>query len=189
MHSENPGGRRPERGFRPVRRVGGRRVARANWGAGRSVSAGEVEGRDLVVDRVRVTEEAAAGRVAGALGVAVGEPLCVRRRRYVLDGEAVLLATSYLPAALVAGTAVTEDDPGPGGVYARLAELGEAPARFREIRSRMPSREEADGLGLGAGTPVVLVRRTAFTASGRAVEVNDMVLDSAAYVLEYEFDA
>ncbi|MEU9172319.1 hypothetical protein AB0D34_31790 [Streptomyces sp. NPDC048420] len=37
--------------------------------------------------------------------------------------------------------------------------------------------------------PVVLVVRTAFDADGAAVEVNDMVLDASAYILEYEFDS
>lgn len=31
--------------------------------------------------------------------------------------------------------------------------------------------------------------RTAFDSAGRAVEVNEMTLDSAAYVLDYAFDA
>lgn len=35
----------------------------------------------------------------------------------------------------------------------------------------------------------MLVCRTAFTADGRAVEVNEMILDSASYILEYDFDA
>lgn len=37
--------------------------------------------------------------------------------------------------------------------------------------------------------PVILICRTAFAADGAAVEVNDMVLDSASYILEYGFDA
>jgi GntR family transcriptional regulator len=40
-----------------------------------------------------------------------------------------------------------------------------------------------------AGVPVVLIARTAFDADGAAVEVNHMVLDAAAYVLEYDFEA
>ncbi|MGW1939753.1 UTRA domain-containing protein [Streptomyces sp. CB03578] len=39
------------------------------------------------------------------------------------------------------------------------------------------------------GTPVVLICRTAFTVEGKVVEVNEMVLDASAYVLEYECDA
>ena len=56
-----------------------------------------------------------------------------------LDDKPVLLATSYLPASVVAGSAITREDTGPGGTYARLAELGYKPVHFREeIRSRMP---------------------------------------------------
>lgn len=36
---------------------------------------------------------------------------------------------------------------------------------------------------------MVLVCRTAYTEQGRAVEVNEMILDSASYVLEYGFEA
>lgn len=35
----------------------------------------------------------------------------------------------------------------------------------------------------------MLIARTAFDAAGVAVEVNNMVLDSSAYVLEFDFDA
>lgn len=117
--------------------------------------------------------------------VAVVRPL-VR----VADGKPVLLATSFLPAALVAGSAITREDTGPGGTYARLGELGFPPVRFREeVRSRMPSQDEANRLRLSVGTPVMLICRTAFAAEERPVEVNEMTLDSASYVLEYDFDA
>ncbi|MGX1029706.1 DNA-binding GntR family transcriptional regulator [Streptomyces ambofaciens] len=102
--------------------------------------------------------------VAAVLNLAEEETVCVRRRRFVLDGKPVLLATSYLPASLVAGSAITQEDTGPGGMYARLAELGYKPVHFREeVRSRMPSQDEATQLGMSAGTPVILVCRTAFT--------------------------
>ncbi|MEU6478908.1 GntR family transcriptional regulator [Streptomyces sp. NPDC047017] len=179
------------RDFRPVRRRGIERLARGQWGQGRSVWAADIGERDLTVDSVEVTEEEAApGAVAAVLELAEDAPVCVRRRRFVLDGKPVLLSTSYLPATLVAGTPVTRPDTGPGGTYARLAELGHAPVRFREeIRSRMPSRDEAERLALPAGVPVVLVARTAYDAEGAVVEVNEMVLDSSAYVLEYDFEA
>ncbi|WP_342354578.1 UTRA domain-containing protein [Streptomyces griseofuscus] len=78
---------------------------------------------------------------------------------------------------------------GPGGVYARLSDLGHAPARFREeLRSRMPTRPEADRLELPPGAPVIHLTRTAFDTEGRVIEMNEMVLDSAAYVLEYDFE-
>ncbi|MFD3676549.1 GntR family transcriptional regulator [Streptomyces sp. NPDC058613] len=178
------------REFRLIRRRGVQRLAPGVWGDGRSIWAADTEDREPVVEFLGVTDEAAPDAVAVVLGLGAGATACVRRRRFLLDGKPVMLASSYLDAALVAGTPVAEPDSGPGGIYARLAELGHGPARFREeIRSRMPDPDEAARLGLAAGTPVVLVCRTAYTAEGQAVEVNEMVLDSAAYVLEYEFDA
>ncbi|MFF4916167.1 GntR family transcriptional regulator [Streptomyces tendae] len=178
------------REFRPLRRRGIQRLAQQQWGNGRSVWAADIENRSLDVDQVAVSEEAAPDGVAAVLDLADGETVCVRRRRFVLDGKPVLLATSYLPAALVAGSAITQEDTGKGGTYARLAELGHGPVHFREeIRSRMPSKGEADQLGMAAGTPVIVICRTAFTDEGRAVEINEMKLDAASYVLEYDFDA
>ncbi|GFN03730.1 hypothetical protein Smic_22860 [Streptomyces microflavus] len=139
---------------------------------------------------MEVREGAAPESVARVLDLGEGESAWIRSRRFVLDGKPVLLSTSYLPASLVAGSAITQQDTGPGGTYARLAELGHKPVHFREeIRSRMPLPEEASRLSLPAGTPVMLVCRTAYAEEGRAVEVNEMVLDAAAYVLEYDFDA
>ncbi len=143
-----------------------------------------------MVDQVEVGEGASSENTARLLGLDAGERVCVRSRRFVLDGEPVLLSTSYLPAPPVEGSAITRPDTGPGGIYARLAELGYDPAHFREeIRSRMPLPEEVAKLRLPAGTPVMLICRTAFAEEGRVVEVNEMVLDAAAYVLEYDFDA
>jgi GntR family transcriptional regulator len=102
----------------------------------------------------------------------------------------VLLSSSYLPAQLVNGSPILRPDPGPGGIYARLADLGQAPAHFREdVLSRMPMPTEGQDLEMVPGTPVFLITRIAYTAQGRAVEVNEMVLDASAYVLEYAFDA
>ncbi|MFG2665793.1 GntR family transcriptional regulator [Streptomyces sp. NPDC048387] len=178
------------RGFKPLRRRGIQRLAQEGWGAGRSVWSVDAEDRVLVVDQVEVHEEAVRGPVADILGVTAGSRVWVRSRRFVLDGKPVLFATSCLPSDIVADSAVTQADTGPGGTYARLAELGYAPVRFREeIRSRMPSADEAERLSLPVGTPVIQIVRTAFAEGGRAVEVNEMTLDSASYVLEYDFDA
>ncbi|MFJ2746052.1 GntR family transcriptional regulator [Streptomyces sp. NPDC087440] len=177
------------RSFRPLRRSGIRRLAGEQWAAGRSVWSADLgDQRVLTVDRVVVEEAPASARVAGLLGVPAGQPVWERRRRYVLDGKPVLLAGSRFPAELVRDTAVVRPDPGPGGVYARLGELGHAPTRFREeITARTPTAAEA--AELSRPSTVILITRTAFTATGTVVEVNDMVLDAASYILEYEFDA
>ncbi|MFF8811927.1 GntR family transcriptional regulator [Streptomyces pactum] len=178
------------RSLPPLRRQSVQRLAREGWGAGKSIWSTETSGRDLAIDQVTVGEQPAPERVAGLLGVEAGAVVCLRSRRFVLDRRPVLLSDSYLPAVLVAGSAITRPNTGPGGTYARLAELGHAPVRFREeVRSRIITDEEAVRLELASGTPVLLVCRTAFTDSGHAVEVNEMVMDAAAYVLEYDFDA
>lgn len=178
------------REYRPLRRRGIQRLAPQQWGGGRSIWSADIENRSLEVDRITVSEEAAPDRVGRVLELAGEETVCVRRRRFVLDGKPVLLATSYLPASLVAGSAITQEDTGAGGTYARLAELGHEPVHFREeIRSRMPSKDEAAELSMSAGTPVILICRTAFTDEGRPVEINEMTLDAASYILEYDFDA
>ncbi|WP_333770431.1 GntR family transcriptional regulator [Streptomyces sp. IBSBF 2435] len=178
------------RSFHPLRRRGIQRLSRSQWGEGRSIWAADTDDRTLVVDQLKVTEEEAPERIASVLGLEPGDALCVRSRRFVLDSKPILVARSYLPASLVAGSAITEEDTGPGGTYARLAELGYKPVHFREeIRCRMPSLDEATQLGLAMGTPVILICRTAFADEGRAVEVNEMTLDSASYILEYDFDA
>ncbi|MFF3016054.1 GntR family transcriptional regulator [Streptomyces sp. NPDC057939] len=178
------------RAFRPLRRRGIQRLAQEQWGSGRSIWSTDTEDRDLVVDQIEVREEEADSRIADALGVSSGSRVWTRGRRFVLDGKPVLFAKSYLPSDVVADSAITQVDTGPGGTYARLAELGHRPAHFREeIRSRMPSADEAERLSLAMGTPVIQIVRTAFTEDGHAVEVNEMTLDSASYVLEYDFDA
>ncbi|MFG2979194.1 GntR family transcriptional regulator [Streptomyces sp. NPDC048331] len=178
------------RAFKPLRRRGIQRLAHEQWGAGRSIWSDESEDRDLIVDHIDVREEEADRRFSDALGIPAGARVWARSRRFVLDGKPVLFAMSYLPSDVVGDSAITQVDTGPGGTYARLAELGFAPVHFREeIRSRMPSADEAERLSLSMGTPVIHIVRTAFAQGGRVVEVNEMTLDSASYVLEYDFDA
>ncbi|MFJ2025047.1 GntR family transcriptional regulator [Streptomyces sp. NPDC087897] len=187
MTATDTSGREPEP--RPLVRRGIQRLAHEHWRTGRSVWEADLAGRELVVDHLEVREGVASENAARVLGPD-NELVWIRSRRFVLDGKPVLLATSYLPASLVDGSAITEPATGPGGIYARLAELGHGPVHFREeIRSRMPLPEETAKLRLPTGTPVMLICRTAFAEEGRVVEVNEMVLDAAAYVLEYDFDA
>ncbi|GGO98626.1 GntR family transcriptional regulator [Wenjunlia tyrosinilytica] len=174
--------------FRPIRRHGIQRLARTQWGAGKSIWSADEE-RPVTID-VRVDALAAPEHIARMLDIEDGGSVCARSRRFVLDGRPVMLATSYLPFELVDGTAITRVDTGEGGAYARLAEIGHGPAHFREeVRCRLPTAEEAEGLEMPLERPVIKLCRTAFDADGRAVEVNEMTLDSAAYVLEYAFDA
>ncbi|MFE6743884.1 GntR family transcriptional regulator [Streptomyces tubercidicus] len=177
------------RSFQPIRRRSIARLSRERWGSGATIFSAD-DSRDLTVDASVLGDDIEApAPIATVLQLPDGRGFA-RRRRFIVEGRPVLLSTSYLPQEIVRGSAITEADTGPGGTYARLAELGYEPTHFREeIRVRRPSAEDAEGLGVSIETPVIKVCRTAYTAGGRAVEVNDMTLDSQAYILEYDFDA
>ncbi|MBM7770867.1 GntR family transcriptional regulator [Actinokineospora baliensis] len=164
------------REFNPYRRVSPKRLQ------GGPVWESDDE-RQPAVEDLAISEEAPPPHVARILPV---DRVLVRRRKYVVEGRPIQLAETYYPAALVRSTAIAELNTGPGGAYARLAELGHKPVRFREeLRSRMPRAEESEALRLDQGTPVICITRTAYTADDRAVEVNEMTLDAGAYILEY----
>jgi GntR family transcriptional regulator len=176
------------REFRPVIRAGITRLA-GSWADGRSVWSAEIEERNLTIELVEVTREEAPDHIRILLDLPDSAPeVVVRRRRYSLDGKPVLLSESWLPADIAAGTRIEQPDTGPGGIYARLAEVGHAPAQFREdLRARMPEPNEAEDLKLPAGTPVVEIARIARTAVGRIIEVNEMTADATAYIFRYDF--
>ncbi|MEV8529195.1 GntR family transcriptional regulator [Streptomyces sp. NPDC052000] len=175
--------------FRPLRRHGIQRIAREQWGAGKSIWSAD-DDRPTAIE-TSVDTAPVPAHIAGMLGLEEGELVCTRSRRFVLREEQrpVQLSTSYLPYELVAGSAIMRVDTGEGGMYARLAELGHTPVRAKEeARSRLPTAEEAEGLAMPLERPVIKLCRTVFDADGRAVEVNEMTLDSAAYILDYTFD-
>ncbi|MGW5677546.1 GntR family transcriptional regulator [Streptomyces sp. NPDC003860] len=174
------------RDFQPIRRVANRRLSQEQWGGGRSIWGADVGDRPMQVTDLRVYEHPAPDDVARALDLEAGTPVVVRDRLFTVEGEPVQAAISYLPADLVRGSAITQKDTGPGGTYARLAELGAGPVQFvEELRARMPSNDEVDRLRLAEGTPIVEIYRTALTKDGRAVEVNRMLLNAGVYVMEY----
>ncbi|MFI5831050.1 GntR family transcriptional regulator [Streptomyces sp. NPDC051578] len=178
------------RKFERIRRPANQRLSREVWGAGRSMWSADIVDKEPTLLDLRVERVDADERVAAMLGVPQGTPIWRRRRRYAVEGKPVLKATSYIPADIADGTEIAAEDTGRGGVYARLEELGHGPTLFREeVRSRMPNKEEKEQLDIARGTPVIEIHRFAAEESGRIVEVNEMVLDSASYVLEYVIPA
>lgn len=176
------------RDVRPIVREGITRLA-GSWTAGRSIWPAEIGERALKVDQIEVGREAPPDHIRVLLDLPDEDAeVVVRKRRYVLDGKPVLLSLSYLPSDVASGTPIEQEDTGPGGINARLAEAGHAPVRFREdLRSRMPKPGESEQLGLRQGKPIVEIARTAYTESGRIVEVNEMYADASSYIFRYDF--
>jgi len=180
--------RRPQR----VVRYASERLSRERWGSGQAIWDADTteQGRSYSVDSLRVTRESPSKSIRESLDLGPDDDVCVRRRRFIIEGRPVMLATSYLPWKLVEGSQITEPHTGPGGTYARLAELSAAPDKFSEaVLGRMPTPEELTRLDLPPGVPVLEVTRLAWTEDGRPVEVQPMVLDSSYYLLHYNFTA
>lgn len=176
----------------PVRRLASDRFARRHRKEGKAAFIAESEqvGATPEVDMLHVAEAAVSPDVADRLKIPEGSPVVVRSRRYSLNGHPVETATSYLPADISRGTPIADPNPGPGGIYARLEDLGHTLERFtEEVHSRMPTPDEAKVLRLAPGVPVFRLIRTAYDVGGRPVEVCDTIMATDAYVLNYELPA
>lgn len=176
----------------PIRRLASDRFARRHRKDGKAAFLAESEqvGARPDVDMIRVREMRAPSEISERLKLDSQDSVVVRSRRYSLDGRPVECATSYIPADIALGTPIVDPNPGPGGIYARLEDLGHTLERFSEdVHARMPTQDEARALNLAAGVPVFRLIRTAFDMDGRAVEVCDTIMAADAYVLNYELPA
>lgn len=175
----------------PVRRLAADRFARRHRDRGLAAFSAEVENLGVgSVDQLEVGRERPSTRLRELLGLAGSARVVARRRRYLLDDEPVELAESYVPLDIAAGTVIEQANTGPGGIYARIEELGHTLAEFiEEVSARMPTPEERRRLLLPSGTPVLIVTRQTMDTSGRVVEVTDTVKAAPRYVLEYRFRA
>jgi GntR family transcriptional regulator len=176
----------------PVRRLASDRLARRHREAGKAAFIAEADkvGARPGVDMIEVSEESPIPEIAERLRLRRDDLAVVRRRRYLLDGRPVELATSYIPAAIAHGTAIERENTGPGGIYARLEELGHRLDHFEEeVSTRMPTADETRALGLLPAVPVIHLVRTAYAADGYPVEVCDTIMAGDSYVLSYELPA
>jgi len=131
------------------------------------------------------TAEAPA-RIAGLLGVDLGEELACRRLLIRHDGEAAEVVTWWFPPDLAAGTVLADPAPLRGGVRQFLA-------RARGIRidhviervtARHPVPHEAKLLGLSRTAPVLALYASARDASGRPVVALDVAMPGDLHDLE-----
>ncbi len=176
----------------PVRRLASDRFARRHRKEGKAAFIVESEqvGVRSEVDMLRVREVVAPPEIVDLLKLSDGTTVVERSRRYSRNGHPVETAISYLPADIARGTPIADPNPGPGGIYARLEDLGHTLERFtEEVRARMPTPDEAKMLELAPGIPVFHLIRTAYDIDGRAVEVCDTIMAADSFILNYELPA
>ncbi|MFC4008735.1 GntR family transcriptional regulator [Nonomuraea purpurea] len=128
------------------------------------------------------------------LGLAVpdGDQHDVMRTAYVFtsadDEQPWMLSTSWEPLSLTKGTSIAFPEGGPHagkGVTHRMAVVGvDVDAWDEEVWARTATREEAQQLGIGAGSIVMVAERSYF-AGERVVEVADIVVPAESTKLVY----
>lgn len=176
----------------PIRRVASDRFQRRHRQEGQAAYLAESEAEQVRprVEVYYVGPAEAPADVATRLGLAQDAKVLIRRRRYFSDEHPTELATSYVPWSLAEGTQMTQENPGPGGIYARMEEAGYSLTHFREeVSARMPTPEEAKALLLAQGMPVMTLVRTAYAEGETPVEVCDTVMTADLYLLDYNIPA
>ncbi|MCP3013875.1 GntR family transcriptional regulator [Nocardiopsis dassonvillei] len=177
----------------PVTRKSSDRFRRSHRRAGKAAYIAETEqaGVRPTVQVLSIGPVPVPTEIAERLGVNKGDKVLARRRLYFSDGTATEEATSYLPWDVARDIPeLFEENPGGGGIYARLEEHGHEFAEYTEtVRARLATKQEASALGLSPGSAVIHLTRNAVTTSGRVVEVCDTIMAADQFVLDYRIPA
>ncbi|GAA1263699.1 GntR family transcriptional regulator [Kitasatospora nipponensis] len=177
----------------PVQRKSSDRFRRAHRLAGKAAYLAEAEQSGGVpsVNVLFVGPVDAPAEIAERLNVPAGAKVLARKRRYFRDGTPTEEATSYLPWDVIKDIPeMFAENPGGGGIYARLEERNHVLAEFTEtVRARLATKAETAALALSPGSPVIHLVRDAITEAGRVVEVCDTIMAADQFVLDYRFAA
>lgn len=146
---------------------------------------GHSAGQQIEVHMVKAT-----GDVARLLKLDPGTLVVLRHRMRYVDGFPHDVNDTYYPMSIAQNTLIQHPDNIPQGVIAYMAqELGIIQDRFRdELTSRMPTGDEAEGMGLGSGVPV-MVHHHAGYAKSQPVKVTVTIWPGPATRLVWEFPA
>ncbi|MFD7885111.1 GntR family transcriptional regulator [Streptomyces bauhiniae] len=177
----------------PVRRKSSDRFRRSHRTAGKAAYLAEAEqaGSKPSVSVLYVGPTEAPEEIAERLSVPAGTKVLARRRLYFSDGIPTEEATSYLPWDVAKDIPeLFEDNPGGGGIYARLEEHGHRLKELSEtVRVRLATKQEIGALSLSPGSPIIHLTRNAESEAGRVIEVCDTFMAADQFVLEYRIPA
>ncbi|MHC6628293.1 GntR family transcriptional regulator [Streptomyces globosus] len=177
----------------PVRHRSSDRFRRSLRRGGKAAYLAESEqsGATAKVSVIFIGPMEAPEEIAQRLDVEPGTQILARRRLYFRNGTPVETATSYLPWDVVKDIPeLFAENPGGGGIYARLEDHGHVFAEFVEtLQARPAAKAEASELALSPGAPVVHLLRNAVTETGRVVEVCDTLMAADQFVFEYRIPA
>ena len=125
------------------------------------------------------------------MSVPAGAKVLARRRLYFSNGIPTEEATSYLPWDIAKDIPeLFEENPGGGGIYARLEEHGHTLKELSEtVRARLATKQEIGALSLSPGSPVIHLTRNAESEAGRIIEVCDTFMAADQFVLDYRIPA
>lgn len=163
-----------------------RRGGKAAYLAESEQSGAEAKVSVLYIGPVEAPED-----IAERLGVEAGAKVLARRRLYFRNGTPVETATSYLPWDVAKDIPeLFAENPGGGGIYARLEDHGHEFAEYVEtLQARPASKAESSELALSPGAPVIHLIRNAITVDGRVVEACDTLMAADQFVFTYRIPA
>ena len=146
------------------------------------------QGRIASVDCTSIKRVTPPPNVAERLGVSSTSPSVVRRENwYYADEEPMQVGVTYIPWTIAEGSVLgTSADMGKGSLYARFEERGHAITRIREeVSARMPTPDEARGLRIPDGVPVLDIVHTGIDQDGTPFEVTQFIMRADYNALDY----
>ena len=174
----------------PLRRVSAARRHSAHRDTGKPVfDAGALDqGRVPSRRMLYVGRAPLPGAAARWLQAAPGDEAVVRRRLQLLDGEPVVLSTSYYPMWLAEGTRLERPEALPEGPDELIETLGHRFFRGIEVFSAlMPTPDEVDLLELQAGVPVVHMWDVDFDANDTTLQAAHDIYAADKHEFTYEW--
>ncbi|GAA4695682.1 GntR family transcriptional regulator [Promicromonospora umidemergens] len=126
--------------------------------------------------------------VAERLGIEPGTDVVRRENWYFADEVPMQVGITFIPWSIAKGTALAKaENLGKRRLYGRLEDLGYTIANVREeITAQPATREEAEGLDLPPGVPMIDLWHTGMTAEKQPFEVTNFYMRADYSALDYD---